>query len=155
MTQSAALEKTFDILEIDFSIGGNLMAHLAGPDMNGINQISPMLLDQEMPFMDAWGTPIGRAKPRSLSNHVAMVIISVFANSPAAVTMMELVDQGKSVVAKIVAASGASGTNLSHLTVNNVVFAMAPLDFDFGKQAMVFKGIGWNVSYDDQAVASE
>ena len=145
MTKSTQLTEPFDIYEVDFSVGGIPLMHLAGADMGGTNRIIPMPDGTEMPLMDARGTPIGRAKPKPSSDRLAMVMVSLYANSSYADTMMGLVIAGTPVTAAITATADA-GTTLTNFSVGNVVFSFPPDDFDSGAQAMVFQGIGWDIT---------
>ena len=153
MTRSDILDEPFDIYEVQFFVGTTSLMHLAGPDMKGINRIIPMPDGTETPLIDARGTPIGRAKAKPDSDRMAMVIISLYANSKYADKMMDLVldptNGGASphgVTAAITAADG-SGVAIGSYKVDNVVFSYPPYNFDSGAEAMVFQGIGWGMTY--------
>ena len=153
MARSDILEEPFDIYEVEFLIAGTSMMHLAGPDMNGINRIIPMPDGTETPLVDARGTPIGRAMAKDKKDRMAMIIISLYANSPYADTMMGLVldptngGQATHGVSAEISAQDGSGVAIGSYKVDHVVFSYPPYNFDSGAQAMVFQGIGWGMTY--------
>ena len=154
MARSTILSEPFNIYEVEFFIGTTSLMHLAGADMGGINRIIPMPDGTEMPHLDARGTPIGRAMAKPKNDRMAMIMISVFANSPHADTLMKLVldptsggDTPNGVSAEISAQDG-SGVAIGKYKVEHVVFSYPPYDFDSGSQAMVFQGIGWGMTYE-------
>ena len=153
MTRSDILEEPFNIYEVNFLVNGDPLMHLAGPDMNGINRIIPMPDGTETPLIDARGTPIGRAMAKDNKDRMAMIIISLYANSPYADTMMGLVldptNGGAAphgVSAEINATDG-SGSAIGSYKVEHVVFSYPPYNYDSGAEAMVFQGIGWGMTY--------
>ena len=165
MTTSSQLMYPFDIQQFHVKINDLLYNYLAGPEVGGINRIVPMPTGDESPLMNADGAPIGRIKPKSLAGRVAMVIISVFPNSVDATNLMALAkapqkktgDPMNGVTVEVysddyTAKSGTSGATITSMTVNHVVFAASPYNFDAGRKALVFQGIGWNLAYSTQEV---
>lgn len=145
------LPNPFDIHQMSVTVNGSPIDHLAGPEMGGVNSISPVSTGTEMPLIDARGDPVGRVYPCRFVDTMAMVVVSVLANAPSAVTMLEEVDNpgngGDGVTVAI--ASGVGGTVFSTVSADHVVFSAAPYDFDSGMQAMVFTGTGWNYKCTD------
>ena len=140
------LPAPFDISKMEVTVNGDPINHLAGPDMRGVNSITPISTGTEMPLMDARNDPVGRVYPRRFEDMPAMVVVSVLANSPEAEIMMNYVNDpgngGNGVTVAIT--SDVGGTVLSSVSADHVVFSSPPYDYDMGTQAMVFTGIGWN-----------
>ena len=150
MAISPQLSVPFDIQKVVVKVAGEIIDHLAGPEIGGMNRIIPMPTGNEPPMLDARGDPVGRVMPRKLKGQVAMVMVSVMTNSPSAEKMMNRVNapggDGMGITVAI-ASEDSSGSAIETMSVDNVVFSCAPLDYDSGAQAMVFQGIGWNLSY--------
>lgn len=164
MATSPQLTYPFDILLSTVTINDLEYDYLAGPDMGGINRIIPMPTGNEAPLTNARNVPVGRIKPRSLNGQIAMVMISVFPNSVDATNLMALANapqtgvgtpmNGVSVdISTIEDANGVSGSVVKSMSVQHVVFSASPYNFDAGRNAMVFQGIGWNLQFTTRDVA--
>ena len=168
MTTSSQLVYPFDIQKFHVEINDVLYTHLAGPEVGGINRIIPMPTGDESPLMNVDGAPVGRIKPKPLTGRVAMVIISVFPNSEDATNLMALAraprkgtsDPMNGVTVSIysddyIELGGTSGAAITSMSVEHVVFGVSPYNFDAGRKALVFQGIGWKLSYSTQPIVVE
>ena len=140
--KSTILDKPFDIQEVDLIVDGIALMHLA-PDGSGINQIAPLEDGTDAIYKNAQGDPIGRAESRLPYKRMAYVTISIYANSPYAETMMDVI--GDPVTASIVATDDA-GTTLTKFAVHHVLFSYPALNFNSAQHPLVFRGMGWDIS---------